>query len=378
MGLNEEKSMATIELRGISHSYQMERCGVLPEECRPDAQFVIRDLDLTWEKGSANALLGPSGCGKTTILNMISGLLKPTAGYILYDGRDVTEDPPEKRHIAQVFQFPVVYDTISVYRNLAFPLKNAKVSKADIKRKVQQVAEILDLTHVLDRSAGRISQAEKQKVSLGRGIIREDTVAILFDEPLTVIDPKEKYVLRRKIREVQKELAITTIYVTHDQHEALTFADRVTVMANGRVVQTGTPAELHAEPASPFIGYFIGSPGMNLLDCRLDESGLRCGDVAMPISSGLRATLAPHGREFQLGIRPEFVQVSLTEKPNFCLWKVNLMENVGVHLILTLSSNGIKIKSRVPTQERVSAGARVWAGFPEAHVKIFKNDIRVY
>jgi glycerol transport system ATP-binding protein len=370
--------MATIELKNISHSYQMERCGVLPEDCRLDAEFVIRDLDLTWEKGSANALLGPSGCGKTTILNMVSGLLKPTAGYILYDGRDVTEEPPEKRHIAQVFQFPVVYDTISVFRNLAFPLENARVPKADIKRKVQQVAEILDLTHVLERSAGRISQAEKQKVSLGRGIIREDTVAILFDEPLTVIDPKEKYILRRKIREVQKDLAITTIYVTHDQHEALTFADRVTVMANGKVVQTATPAELHAEPASPFIGYFIGSPGMNLLDGLLGDGGLCCGDFTLALSPGLRTKLAPHGRKFKLGIRPEFVQVSLAEQPNFSSWTVELMENVGVHLILTLASNGIRIKSRVPTHERVSIGARVWVSFPEAHVKIFKNESRVH
>jgi glycerol transport system ATP-binding protein len=370
--------MATIELRNISHSYRMERCAVLPEACRDDESFVIRDLDLVWEKGSANALLGPSGCGKTTILNMISGLLKPTAGHILYDGRDVTEEPPEKRHIAQVFQFPVVYDTISVHRNLAFPLQNAGVGKADIQRKVHRVAEILDLTHVLDRPAGRISQAEKQKVSLGRGIIREDTVAILFDEPLTVIDPKEKYILRRKIREVQKDLAITTIYVTHDQHEALTFADRVTVMANGRVVQTGTPAELHAEPASPFIGYFIGSPGMNLIEGERDGERLRCGDVAVPLSAAQQAALAAGGGRVTLGIRPEFVRVFPTEAPGRTPWTVRLVENVGVHLILTLASDGVVVKSRIAPAEAIAAGARVWVEFPEAHMKIFRNDIRVF
>ena len=261
--------MATIELKNISHNYYMQRCDTLPagSDTDTDTDFVIRDMNLVWEEGSANALLGPSGCGKTTILNIISGLLQPTVGQILYDGRDVTEQTPEKRHIAQVFQFPVVYDTISVYRNLAFPLKNAGIPRNEIKRKVEEVAEILDLTEVLNISAGKISQANKQKVSLGRGIIREDTVAILFDEPLTVIDPKEKYILRRKIREVQKRLNITTIYVTHDQHEALTFANQVTVIKDGRIIQTGSPQDLHAEPASPFIGYFIGSPGMNLLDC---------------------------------------------------------------------------------------------------------------
>jgi glycerol transport system ATP-binding protein len=370
--------MATIELKNISHNYYMRRCDTLPAGSDTDTDFVVRDMNLVWEEGSANALLGPSGCGKTTILNIISGLLQPTVGKILYDGRDVTEQTPEKRHIAQVFQFPVVYDTISVYRNLAFPLKNAGIPKNEIKRKVEEIAEILDLTEVLNISAGRISQANKQKVSLGRGIIREDTVAILFDEPLTVIDPKEKYILRRKIREVQKRLNITTIYVTHDQHEALTFANQVTVIKDGRIIQTGSPQDLHAEPASPFIGYFIGSPGMNLLDCSYHDDSLDFGEFTLPLSDKVKATLNGSGPRYQLGIRPEFILTSIEPKEDWIPWTAELVENVGSYKVITLSSDGIKIKSRAHEHMKINSGDRVWIDFPEKHYKIFCGERRVY
>ncbi len=370
--------MANIELKSISHSYQMERCNEIPLDCDIDSEFVIKDLDLTWEEGSANALLGPSGCGKTTILNIISGLLKPTVGKILYDGRDVTELSPEKRHISQVFQFPVVYDTISVYKNLAFPLKNAGVPKNDIKRKVHEIAEILDLENVLHKSAGKITQAEKQKVSLGRGIIRDDTVAILFDEPLTVIDPKEKYILRRKIREVQKALNITTIYVTHDQHEALTFANKVTVIKDGRVIQTGKPSELHAEPESPFIGYFIGSPGMNLLNCSFKEGHLAFGEFDLPVSDQIKSKLGSETADLVFGIRPEFVVAANEPHDGWIQWKTTLVENVGNYQLLTLASNGIQIKTRVDEHVEVADGDPIWVQFPEERIKLFKNDKRIY
>ena len=370
--------MATIELKNISHNYYRTRGETPAVGTDREGDFVIRDMNLVWEEGSANALLGPSGCGKTTVLNIISGLLQPTIGQIMYDGRDVTDLPPEKRHIAQVFQFPVVYDTISVYRNLAFPLKNAGLPKNEIKQKVERVAEILDLTEVLNISAGRVSQANKQKVSLGRGIIREDTVAILFDEPLTVIDPKEKYILRRKIREVQKNLNITTIYVTHDQHEALTFADKVTVIKDGRIIQTGSPKDLHAEPASPFIGYFIGSPGMNLLDCALNAEGLEFDEFVLPLSADVKARLNGTGPQLQFGIRPEFILSSNESKEGWIPWTADLVENVGSYKILTLSSNGIKIKSRASEHMTVKSGDRVWVNFPEADFKIFDGQKRVY
>jgi glycerol transport system ATP-binding protein len=370
--------MAKIEMRNISHSYLIGAKEQILREHRLDERFVIKELTLAWEDGTANALLGPSGCGKTTILNIISGLLRPTIGTIFFDGRDVTVLSPEERHIAQVFQFPVVYDTMSVFKNLAFPLSNAGMRTNEIKRKVGEVADFLDLNGVLYKSAGKISQADKQKVSLGRGIVREDTVAILLDEPLTVIDPKEKYVLRRKLREVQKELKITTVYVTHDQHEALTFADNVTVLKDGQIIQTGTPEQLHAEPESPFIGYFIGSPGMNLLECTLKENVLDFREFRLPISARMKAALNPHGSDFQFGIRPEFVRTSKQEKQGWIPWGATVVEDIGSHKVLTLASNGIQIKSRASEDMRVSVGDRIWVSFPEEQVKIFKEDKRVY
>ena len=213
---------------------------------------------------------------------------------------------------------------------------------------------------------------------MGRGIIREDTVAILFDEPLTVIDPKEKYVLRRKIRQVQKDLKITTIYVTHDQHEALTFADNVTVLKDGRVVQTGSPADLHAEPASPFIGYFIGSPGMNLLDCTLKDGRLDFGEFSVAISPEMKSVLGAQNTDFQFGIRPEFVESGTEQKANSVPWMATMVENIGSHKVLTLTSNGLRIKSRAPYNMPVAVGDRIWVSFPEDKVKIFKDDRRVF
>ena len=370
--------MPRVELKNISHSYELGYCEALPADCDMSSGFVIKDLDLTWEDGTANALLGPSGCGKTTILNIVSGLLRPTMGSILFDGKDVTALSPMKRHLAQVFQFPVVYDTMSVFDNLAFPLKNSGVPKDKIGKRVEEIAEILELTSLLRVSSGRITQAEKQKVSLGRGIVREDTAVILLDEPLTVIDPKEKYILQRKLREVQRKLKITMIYVTHDQHEALTFADYVAVMKDGLVVQNGTPADLHSEPQSPFIGYFIGSPGMNLLECFMKGNDLDLHGFNLRISPEMKTTLDRSISPFQFGIRPEFVEPGREQKEDRIPMNVTLIENMGAYKILNLTSNGIRIKSRFPATEKVSVGDRLWVGFPEDKIKIFKDNKRVF
>ena len=189
--------MAQIELRNIHHSYS---------EAKDKSAFALEELDMVWEDGSANALLGPSGCGKTTLLNMISGLLRPQQGEILFDGKEVSKLAPMHRHIAQVFQFPVIYDSMNVAQNLGFPLKNDKLSKGEIDKRVEEIAELLDLRPLLRYRAGQLTAGEKQKVSLGRGIVRTNTAAVLLDEPLTVIDPQQKWELRRKLKQVQEEL----------------------------------------------------------------------------------------------------------------------------------------------------------------------------
>ena len=186
--------MARIELNEVVHSY-------LPKP-KNESDYALKRIHNVWDDGGACALLGPSGCGKTTLLNIVSGLLTPSRGRVLYDGKDVTELPPEKRNIAQVFQFPVLYDTMSVFNNLAFPLRNRKLSETKIKERVLEVAEILDLTPFLNKRAEGLAADAKQKISLGRGLVRSDVAAILFDEPLTVIDPQMKWYLRQKLKDI--------------------------------------------------------------------------------------------------------------------------------------------------------------------------------
>ncbi|HLS68588.1 MAG TPA: ABC transporter ATP-binding protein, partial [Kiloniellales bacterium] len=205
--------MARIELREVRHSY-------LDRPSRPE-DYALQPLQHIWEDGGAYALLGPSGCGKTTLLNVISGLIRPSEGRVLFDDVDVTDLPTARRNIAQVFQFPVIYDTMTVAQNLAFPLRNRRLPEEQIRTRVGEIAEMLELTAVLERRARNLSADAKQKISLGRGLVRSDVAAILFDEPLTVIDPNLKWQLRRKLKEIHQRYRPTMVYVTHDQNEAL-------------------------------------------------------------------------------------------------------------------------------------------------------------
>lgn len=291
--------MAKITLKGLRHSY-------MPNPTKP-SDYALQQLDVEWEDGGAYALLGPSGCGKTTLLNIISGLLTPSHGQVLFDADDVTALPPDQRHIAQVFQFPVVYDTMTVYDNLAFPLRNRGVPEADIDPRVREIAEMIDLTDMLGKRASGLTADGKQKISLGRGLVRTDVNVIMFDEPLTVIDPHLKWQLRSKLKELHQRVKTTMIYVTHDQTEALTFADKVVVMKDGQVVQIGTPVELFERPQHTFVGHFIGSPGMNVLPCEVKGGKAFYGDIEVP--SWNAAECSDQGG-LELGVRPEFVSLS--------------------------------------------------------------------
>src|ERR1700727_650889 len=245
--------MARIDLVDLAHSYG-------GNDADPQS-FALKPVTMTWRQGGAYALLGPSGCGKTTLLNLISGIVTPSRGKILFDGVDITPLSTQKRNIAQVFQFPVIYDTMTVGQNLAFPLKNRGMPKNEIDTRVAEIARLLDLTPYLSRKAMRLTADAKQKISLGRGLVRSDVAAVLFDEPLTVIDPELKWQLRSKLKALHRDLDLTMIYVTHDQTEALTFADTVVVMHDGRVVQSGTPAEF----------FDIAPPAPGLLSANIDR-----------------------------------------------------------------------------------------------------------
>jgi len=289
--------MAKIELQGIRHAY--------PAAAGQAQEFALKEVNQVWDDGGAYALLGPSGCGKTTLLNIISGLLTPTEGAVLFDGVDITHRPTVERQIAQVFQFPVVYDTMTVYNNLAFPLRNRGMAEAEIDTRVRRVAAMLDIESSLQQRASGLSADGKQKISLGRGLVRPDVNVIMFDEPLTVIDPHLKWLLRSKLKELHQQIGVTMIYVTHDQTEALTFAEKVVVMYDGTIVQVGTPVELFERPNHTFVGHFIGSPGMNVLACESRDGEVYYGGHR--IQSYARVPEQRQGT-LEIGIRPEFVE----------------------------------------------------------------------
>ncbi len=322
--------MARITLSNLAHSYL--------EKPQGPADYALKRIDHAWEDGKAYALLGPSGCGKTTLLNIISGLLIPSEGRVLFGETDVTALPTEQRNIAQVFQFPVVYDTMTVFDNLAFPLRNRGIDKAAVEARVRNVAEMLDLFHSLRRKARGLTADAKQKISLGRGMVREDVAAILFDEPLTVIDPQLKWQLRTQLKALHREFVHTMIYVTHDQTEALSFADEVVVMFEGEVVQIGAPEALFERPQHTFVGYFIGSPGMNVLPASVEGSQALLGDNQVPLASHYEAVA---GGKVEIGIRPEFV--TLGDGEEGLPVTVKRIEDVGRHRIVRTDYQGQEI-----------------------------------
>jgi glycerol transport system ATP-binding protein len=340
--------MSRIDL-DLAHSYKPH-----PDQ---DADYALLPLKMSFADGGAYALLGPSGCGKTTMLNAISGLLAPSKGTVRFDGRDVTHLSPQERNIAQVFQFPVIYDTMSVAENLAFPLRNRKVPEGQVAKRVGEIAEMLELSDQLDRRAEGLAADAKQKISLGRGLVRSDVSAVLFDEPLTVIDPHLKWKLRRKLKQIHHELKLTLIYVTHDQVEALTFADQVVVMTQGRAVQTGSAEALFERPQHTFVGYFIGSPGMNFLPARMAGGALEVAGLALALPDGRRL---PEG-ELKLGIRPEYVALARAGDPAALPARVSHAQDVGTHVLLTARIGDLTIKARLgPDGAAPSRDDSVW------------------
>ena len=348
--------MAKITLSNLRHSY-------LPNPKGPE-DFALKSIDLDWQDGGAYALLGPSGCGKSTLLNIISGLLVPSEGRILFDDHDVTDLAPDKRNIAQVFQFPVIYDTMTVYDNLAFPLRNRGFAEKFINERVNLIAALLDVEPMLHVRASHLSPDTKQKISMGRGLVRDDVNVMMFDEPLTVIDPHLKWKLRSKLKELHQQLRATMIYVTHDQTEALTFADQVVVMQEGEVVQIGSPVELFERPQHTFVGHFIGSPGMNVLpaDTKGDDVTFEGHKIA------LEGNVMGQGGKTELGVRPEFVSLSDTGMEA----RIRKVADVGRHSVVEAMVGNTPVKAivegDVPAQ-----GEAVHIAFKPEHTRLYRD-----
>ena len=266
--------------------------------CYPGAEAnTLSQLNLHVADGEAHALLGASGAGKTTLLNLLSGLISPSSGRVLFDDKDVSHLSGHARGVAQVFQFPVLYENLTVERNLTFSLTNAKYPAPQIQQRLSYIAAELGLDSLLKRRSSDLSLFEKQLVAVGKALMRDDVSLVLLDEPLTAVEPKIKWRLRQTLRRVQEDLGVTMIYVTHDQTEALTFADRVSILTEHGILQTATPEDIYGLPEHEFVGHFVGSPGMNFLPPH--AFGNFSKDVTEQMDSNLE----------RVGFRPEWANV---------------------------------------------------------------------
>lgn len=357
--------MAKITLKDLAHSYV--------EKPESEDDYAIHSLDQEFQQGGAYALLGPSGCGKSTLLNIISGLLEPSRGDVLFDDKTVTKLTPEQRNIAQVFQFPVVYDSMTVADNLAFPLKNMGLERLQIQQKVAEIADLLELTDILSKKAKNLSADQKQKVSMARGLVREDVAAILFDEPLTVIDPNLKWKLRRKLKQIHEQLNITMLYVTHDQLEAATFADEIAVMYQGKIVQFGKPQDLFEKPNHTFVGYFIGSPGMNFIPFKDNAVPFYQQLISLLNAHQLAALAKTDSENICLGIRPEFIKLLAEQTEKTLNATLLSTEHMGTYQLITALMDNVEIKIRTD-EHWVASNDTLFLEFPQPWLKLYVDD----
>jgi glycerol transport system ATP-binding protein len=350
--------MADVTLENVGHSY---------DNALPESEWPLKPINLTFEAGHTYALVGPSGCGKTTMLNIISGLVKPRLGKVLFGTEDVTQLPTAKRNVAQVFQFPAIYRSMNVFDNLAFPLICRNWDKERINARVGEVAEILGISEKLNRAAWRLGIDEKQLVSLGRGLVRDDVAVLLMDEPLTVIDPQLKFMLRKRIKEANDVLGSTIIYVTHDQYEAMTFAEELLVMNAGEVVQKGSPEALFEAPVNNYVGYFIGSPAMNFLDATVANGVVSVEGNRLAVSH----RSVPDGK-VQLGIRPEYISPSISAD-NSVEVEIRSIQDQGNTRVVTCQLGQQNLKMKVPRIVEVPSSGKLLINLPKEKTLIYSQ-----
>jgi ABC-type sugar transport system ATPase subunit len=357
--------VSTISLRGVS-----KRFGTLK---------AVDDVDLDVGAGEVVCLLGPSGCGKTTTLRMIAGLETASAGDILVAGRRVNDLSPSQRDIAMVFQFYALYPSLTVKENLAFPLQAERLRTGEIEERVMRVARRLDLVPVLDRIPGRIAEGEKQRVAVGRAIIR-DPSCFLFDEPLSRLDVELRQEMRGKIKEVLSGLSKATVIVTHDQLEALTMADRIAVMREGRIEQVATSHEIFTQPANLFVAGFIGTPAMNLLEADYAgsegaEARLMVDHQEIRLSTAARLPLAT-GSKVTLGIRPRAFDLVSEARPGTLTAEVDLIEPMGAETLVHGVEGGRDIRVVLPRARRVASGTRLHLLPKQGQLHLFDSEGR--
>jgi multiple sugar transport system ATP-binding protein len=337
--------------------------------------MAVDDVSLEVQDKEFLVLLGPSGCGKTTLLRCIAGLEIPDKGKIWIGERLVNELYARDRDVAMVFQSYALYPHMSVYDNIAFPLRMRNMSKQETDDRVKKTAGILRIVHLLNRKPKQLSGGEQQRVALGRAIVREPK-AFLMDEPLSNLDAKLRLYMRAELKRLQKELGITTVYVTHDQAEAMTMADRIAVMNQGHLLQLATPERVYDSPSTSFVAGFLGSPPMNFIDCSLSEKDGKTALVAhgfiLEAAEFANVNMENIGTELKLGVRPEHMMVSnVRTSAEAVEGEVYVVEPLGSEVILDLKVQDDILKARSPPGLLPSLGDKVWLTFQEGKVHIF-------
>ncbi len=358
--------MADIELRALT-----KRFGSLT---------AVDDIDLDIEAGEVMCLLGPSGCGKTTTLRMIAGLEDITAGDVYIAGKRVNDLGPSERDIAMVFQFYALYPSLTVAENLAFPLHAERISKSEIETRVNRIAGLLDLTAVMDRIPGRLAEGEKQRVAVGRAIIR-DPQCFLFDEPLSRLDIAVRQEMRGQIKQLLRGLHKATVIVTHDQIEALTIADRVAVMRDGIIEQVASPHDIFARPSNVFVAGFIGTPQMNLLEA--EARGAADGilqvqmlgqDVALPVGESAACRVDAASRGLTVGIRPRGLVATETPDATTLSGDVDLIEPMGAETLIHMRTGSQDVRIVADHRANISVGDTIHVRAVEGQVHLFGAD----
>ena len=339
-------------------------------------------VSCTFEDGQFTVLVGPSGCGKTTLLRSIAGLEEPSSGTMYIGEENVSGAPPWERDLAMVFQSYALYPHMTVFQNIAFPLTAVKVSKQEIQRRVHETARILQIEELLARRPRELSGGQMQRVALGRSIVRKPAV-FLMDEPLSNLDAKLRVAMRAELKHLQQELGVTTIYVTHDQAEAMTLGDQLIVMNRGQIQQIGKPEDVYRHPCNEFVAGFIGSPSMNFLRCGYDaaKGALVSESFAYPVSAQAGASLkVGDPKSLVLGVRPEDLVISLAPSPNAIRATVYVTEQLGREILVNASVRQEIIRGFAAPDTQLKTDQAVWLSFPEAALHVFdqKTEENLY
>ena len=340
-----------------------------------DGAIAVKDLNMEIKDGEFVSLLGPSGCGKSTSLRMLAGLEHISSGDIIFGDKTVNDLPPKDRDIAMVFENYALYPHKTIFDNIANPLKQAKLAKHEIERRVNEAAKLLEIDHLLNRRPQELSGGQKQRTAIGRAIVRQPQV-FLFDEPIAHLDAKLRARMRSELKHLQYELGVTTIYVTHDQLEALTMADRIAVMNDGVLQQFGTPQEIYENPVNSWVATFVGEPQMSLMEMELtglnDDTALAFGAdiISLDKISAIRLKAA-RKKDLLVGVRPDKASVSLQETPGSIQGKVYSRQLLGADVLIEVEIGGSRVRAKADTAFAGNVGAICYLTFASQDLYFF-------